>query len=127
LKEPPASPSPPVPCWCWRQASAGGLENNCTRKLSARNTYEIVVIKGLGAGTGALIIALLLGEKLPALSYGFTALCLGFTAYGLSIFAYVRAQHGIGALRLSLLTKSLVTTGGFFSTIKAQKTSLFPK
>jgi hypothetical protein len=24
------------------------------------------------------------------------------------------------------LTKSLVTTGGFFSTIKAQKTSLFP-
>ena len=27
----------------------------------------------------------------------------------------------------SLLTKSLVTTGGFFSTIKAQKTSLFPK
>lgn len=80
---------------CW------GLENNCTRKLSARNTYEIVVIKGLGAGTGALIIALLLGEKLPALNYGFTALCLGFTAYGLSIFAYVRAQHGIGAARTS--------------------------
>jgi drug/metabolite transporter (DMT)-like permease len=80
---------------CW------GLENNCTRELSARNTYEIVVIKGLGAGTGALIIALLLGEKLPALNYGFTALCLGFTAYGLSIFAYVRAQHGIGAARTS--------------------------
>lgn len=80
---------------CW------GLENNCTRKLSARNTYEIVVIKGLGAGTGALIIALLLGEKLPAPGYGFTALALGFTAYGLSIFAYVRAQHGIGAARTS--------------------------
>ena len=80
---------------CW------GLENNCTRKLSARNTYEIVVIKGLGAGTGALIIALLLGEKLPAPGYGFTALALGFTAYGLSIFAYVLAQHGIGAARTS--------------------------
>ena len=44
-------------CLCW------GFENNCTRKLSSKNPLSVVVIKGFGSGLGALVIALLLGEK----------------------------------------------------------------
>ena len=38
---------------CW------GLENNCTRELSSKSTYQIVMLKGLFSGLGALVIALI--------------------------------------------------------------------
>jgi drug/metabolite transporter (DMT)-like permease len=80
---------------CW------GLENNCTRQISDKNTYEIVMIKGLCSGTGSLIIALVIGEGLPALLPLLGALLLGFVAYGLSIFFYIRAQFTLGAAKTS--------------------------
>ena len=80
---------------CW------GLENNCTRKISQKSTYEIVVLKGLFSGLGSFIVALLLGEKLPAFRYIMYAMILGFAAYGLSIFMYIRAQGDLGAAKTS--------------------------
>lgn len=83
-------------CTCW------GLENNCTRNLSAKSPVEIVVVKGLGSGTTALAIALLSTTPFPksVLTIVTTAL-LGFVAYGLSIFFYVKAQRHLGAARTS--------------------------
>lgn len=80
---------------CW------GLENNCTRKISGRSTYQIVILKGLFSGGGAFIIALLLGEKLPQIKYAALVMLLGFVAYGLSIFLYIRAQNTLGAAKTS--------------------------
>ena len=80
---------------CW------GLENNCTRMLSQSDPQEIVIVKGLGSGLGALIVALLSGEALPALRYVPAALLLGFVAYGLSIYFYVYAQRHLGAAKTS--------------------------
>jgi drug/metabolite transporter (DMT)-like permease len=80
---------------CW------GLENNCTRMISSKSTYEIVILKGLFSGTGALIIALVSGEKIPALPVIGIVLLLGFVSYGLSLFAYIRAQEIIGAAKTS--------------------------
>lgn len=82
-------------CVCW------GLENNCTRMLSARDPLEIVVVKGLFSGAGALLVALLLGERLPAPLPLLAALALGFAAYGLSIYFYIYAQRGLGAAKTS--------------------------
>jgi len=83
-------------CLCW------GLENNCTRKLSIKNPLQIVIIKGLSSGLGALLIALLiLSEKAAHGGYIFAALVLGFFSYGLSIFFYVYAQRELGAARTS--------------------------
>ena len=61
----------------------------------------MVVVKGLGSGAGALAVALLAGDALPALPDAVAALVLGFVAYGLSIFFYVYAQRGLGAARTS--------------------------
>lgn len=82
-------------CLCW------GLENNCTRKISDRNVYEIVTLKGLCSGAGALAIGWITGERLPGLRWIVLALLLGFVAYGLSIFVYILAQKGLGAAKTS--------------------------
>lgn len=83
-------------CVCW------GLENNCTRALSSKSPTEIVILKGIGSGAGALVIALAAGERMPALPYALSALLLGFIAYGLSIFFYIRAQRDLGAAKTSV-------------------------
>lgn len=87
---------------CW------GLENNCTRRLSEKSTYQIVTVKGLASGSGALIVAALLGDFNSANTdrifdsrYIPFVLLLGFVAYGLSIFTYVRAQKFLGAAKTS--------------------------
>ncbi len=80
---------------CW------GFENNCTRNISSKNTYEIVVLKGIFSGLGALTIALIKGEAIPGIGYAVAAMTLGFIAYGLSIFLYVRAQNILGAAKTS--------------------------
>ncbi len=82
-------------CLCW------GVENNCTSRLSEKDPAQVVVVKGFGSGAGALAVALLAGDALPALPDAAAALLLGFVAYGLSIFFYVYAQRGLGAARTS--------------------------
>ncbi len=82
-------------------ASCWGLENNCTRAISEKSTYQIVTIKGFGSGIGSLIISFIVGEKLPQMKYILPALLLGFVAYGLSIFTYIRAQKTLGASKTS--------------------------
>lgn len=80
---------------CW------GLENNCTNRLSAKDPLQVVVVKGFGSGTGALLVAFVAGDAFPPAALASCALLLGFAAYGLSIFFYVHAQRGLGAARTS--------------------------
>lgn len=94
---------------CW------GLENNCTRRISEKSTYEIVLLKGVGSGGGSFGIALLLGEKLPALGYVVAVLALGFVSYGLSIFMYIRAQRSMGAAKTSAYYAVAPFVGTFLS------------
>lgn len=94
---------------CW------GFENNCTRKISGKSTYEIVILKGIFSGLGALAIAFLKRESLPEIRYIALALLLGFIAYGLSIFLYVRAQNTLGAAKTSAYYAIAPFIGAFLS------------
>ena len=80
---------------CW------GLENNCTKRISSKNTYQIVMLKGIFSGLGSMIIALVTGESIPMAKYWGIVLLLGFVAYGLSIFFYICAQNVLGAAKTS--------------------------
>ena len=80
---------------CW------GLENNCTRRISGKSTYQIVTVKGFCSGAASLALSFAVGEKLPPARFVASALVLGFVAYGLSIFTYVRAQRDLGAAKTS--------------------------
>lgn len=94
---------------CW------GLENNCTRRISEKSTYEIVVLKGFFSGLGAFAIAMIVGEKLPPLPYVLAAMALGFVAYGLSIFTYIRAQRHLGAAKTSAFYAIAPFIGAFLA------------
>ena len=94
---------------CW------GLENNCTRSISDKSTYEIVVLKGVFSGGGAFVIVLISGEKLPEIRYILPAMLLGFVAYGMSIFLYIRAQRDLGAAKTSAYYAFAPFVGAFLS------------
>lgn len=94
---------------CW------GLENNCTRSISDKSTYQIVILKGIFSGLGALIIAILSKEPMPDALQIALALLLGFVAYGLSIFMYVRAQNSLGAAKTSAYYAIAPFIGAFLS------------
>lgn len=93
------------------------MENNCTRKISSKNTYEIVILKGVFSGLGALVIAFIKGEAFPGAGYIAAALALGFVSYGLSIFLYVRAQNILGAAKTSAYYAAAPFVGAFLSFI----------
>lgn len=59
------------------------------------------MIKGLGSGLGALVVAWVIGEKLVGAEWLLATMLLGFVAYGLSIYYYTYAQRVIGAARTS--------------------------
>lgn len=80
---------------CW------GLENNCTRMLSAKSSVQITTIKGTFSGLGSLVIALVIGEKIPGIFWIGVVALLGFVAYGLSINFYIKAQKDLGAAKTS--------------------------
>lgn len=80
---------------CW------GLENNCTRMISSKNTFEIVAVKGIFSGSGALLVAWIVGEKMPSFIYAVVIMILGFFSYGMSIHLYIKAQEMLGAAKTS--------------------------
>lgn len=94
---------------CW------GLENNCTRKIADKSTYEIVLLKGVFSGGGSLLIAYITGEKCPAAGLILRVMLLGFVAYGLSIFMYIRAQRELGAAKTCAWYAAAPFVGAFLS------------
>ncbi len=82
-------------CLCW------GVENNCTRRLSDKDSREIVLVKGIFSGLGALAVALAAGDRFPEFIYILAVMALGFVAYGLSINFYILAQRQLGAAKTS--------------------------
>jgi drug/metabolite transporter (DMT)-like permease len=84
-------------CFLW------GLDNNFTRNISAKDPLTIVTIKGLAAGSFSLLLALLLGNKLPGMGVIIGAMLLGCLSYGFSIVLFIHAMRGLGAARTSAL------------------------
>lgn len=101
---------------CW------GLENNCTRAISSKNTFQIVMLKGVFSGLGSLIIACFIGEKLPGVGLTLLALLLGFVAYGLSIYYYIKAQNVLGAAKTSAYYAIAPFVGAFLSFLLLKET-----
>ncbi|MHB1314201.1 MAG: DMT family transporter [Christensenellales bacterium] len=98
-------------CVCW------GFENNCTRRISGKNPLQITVIKGLFSGSGALAIAVFLGETAASLPSILAALALGFVSFGLSIVFYIRAQRTLGAAKTSAYYAVAPFIGVFLSLV----------
>lgn len=86
-------------CLCW------GIDNNLTQKVSAGDPLQVAAIKGAAAGTVNLVVALMLGARVPGAAVLGGALLLGFLGYGCSLALFVLALRYIGTAR----------TGAYFS------------
>ncbi len=80
-----------------------GLDNNFTRNISSKDPLTIVSLKGLGAGSVSLILALILKSPLPQPGIVAGAMVLGSLSYGMSIVLFILAMRGMGAARTSAL------------------------
>jgi len=78
---------------------AWAVDNNLTRKLSAADPVQIAMIKGIGAGTVNLALALGAGAALPGAPTIALAGLTGFVGYGLSLVLFVVALRHLGAAR----------------------------
>jgi drug/metabolite transporter (DMT)-like permease len=76
-----------------------GIDNNFTRNISDRDPLQIVMFKGLGAGSFSLILALVLNTPMPKVGTILLASGLGVISYGLSIALIIRAMRGLGSAR----------------------------
>lgn len=92
-----------------------GLDNNFTRNISAKDPLQIVMIKGLAAGSVSLALAILSGRNMPVISDVLWALGLGAVSYGLGIVLYVLAQRELGAARTSALFSASPLAGVILS------------
>ncbi len=86
-------------CLCW------GIDNNLTRKLSSADPLQIVMVKGLAAGTVNVALAWFQGEMLPTMPVVLAAAVVGFFGYGVSLACFVLALRHLGSAR----------TGAYFS------------
>lgn len=84
---------------------AWGIDNNLTRKLSSADPIQIATIKGLAAGTTNLILALLLGARLPQMGLLAAGGLAGFIGIGVSLAMFMLALRHLGTAR----------TGAYFS------------
>lgn len=84
---------------------AWGIDNNLTRKISTHDAMTIACVKGLAAGTVNLVVALMLGAKVPAGAMLFATMTTGFAGYGVSLVLFVVALRNLGTAR----------TGAYFS------------
>ena len=79
--------------------AAWGVDNTLSRGVAGRDPGQVVMYKG---GLGAVVtglLALLLGEPLPALWQALALLAVGAIGYGLSLRFYLLAQRAFGAAR----------------------------
>jgi drug/metabolite transporter (DMT)-like permease len=81
-------------------ACAGwAIDNNLTQALTVRDPLAIVRIKTGVAGTVNLALALLIGQRFPALGVLAAVLGLGAVSYGLSVYLDALALRLLGAAR----------------------------
>jgi drug/metabolite transporter (DMT)-like permease len=97
--------------------SLWGLDNNFTRNISGKDPLAIVAWKGLAAGTFSFLLAVILGEHLPALLTGLAAMLLGWVSYGLSTLLFIRSMRGLGAARTSALYGTAPLAGVLLSIV----------
>ena len=88
-----------------------GIDNNFTRNISSKDPTTITLLKGFIGGSFSVGLALLLGNRLPAVGLVLAALALGAFSYGLSIVLFIRAMRGMGAARTSALFSTAPLAG----------------
>lgn len=79
--------------------AAWGVDNALSRALAERDPGRVVLAKSALGATATAILAVAVGEPLPAASAAVGLFIVGATGYGLSLRLYLLAQRAFGAAR----------------------------
>ena len=79
--------------------AAWGLDNTMSRGVADRDPAQVVWVKSALGATASTVLAILMGEPLPALAAAAALLAVGAVGYGLSLRFYLLAQRAFGAAR----------------------------
>jgi drug/metabolite transporter (DMT)-like permease len=103
-------------CLCW------AIDNNLTRKVAAADAVQIVMVKGLAAGTVNLLIAVATGAAMPGPGPTLAAGVVGFCGYGLSLVMFVIALRHLGTARTGAYFSAAPFAGAAMSLLLLQET-----
>ncbi len=78
---------------------AWALDNNLTRIVSLTDATWLAAVKGAVAGPVNVVLALIVGARLPSTDAAATALIVGFLGYGLSLTLFIVALRELGTAR----------------------------
>lgn len=94
---------------------AWGIDNNLSQRLSLRDPLQIALLKAIGASGPMLLLALAVGQTLPAWPALLAVLAIGSVGYGLSIWLDLLALRHLGAAREALVFSTAPFVGLLFS------------
>ena len=98
------------------------FDNNISKKVSGKDPFMCIMIKGLSAGTCTGILALLAGEALPPLLEVPMFLLIGFLSYGgLASVFFLMALRSMGTARTGLFLALSPFFGVIFSSFLFQE------
>ena len=80
-------------CLCW------GIDNNLTRKIALNDATWLAAVKGGVGGPVNLVLALLLGARIPAAWNVVASMGVGLLAYGVSLVLFIVAMRHLGTAR----------------------------
>ena len=93
-----------------------GLDNNFTQRISSRDPLQIGSLKGLAAGSTNLIVAFILGQRIPP---GAGPICgavlIGLFSYGASLALFVLGLRKLGSARTAALFGTAPLSGVLLS------------
>lgn len=99
-------------------ACAGwALDNNLTQSLTVRDPRAIVRVKAGVAGSVNVALALVVGNRFPALAVLGGAILLGAISYGLSVYLDALALRGLGAAREAAVFAVAPFAGALLATV----------
>ncbi len=99
-----------VACLCW------GFENNFLRKISRRNPFQVVSIRGFLGGAASLLLSLFFPGNWTMQSI-FAGLIIGIFCYGFSNVFWVLGLRYLGSARAGAYFSSAPFIGAVFSVV----------
>ncbi len=95
--------------------AAWGVDNTLSRAVAKRDPGQVVMFKGALGATATTLLAIVLGEPLPAWLPALALLAVGATGYGLSLRFYLLAQRAFGAARTGSVFAFAPFVGALFA------------
>ncbi len=101
--------------------AAWGVDNTLSRTVADRDPGQVVMFKGALGAVATSLMAVVLGEPVPAVLPVLALLAVGATGYGLSLRFYLLAQRAFGAARTGSVFAFAPFVGALFALLLGER------